>query len=46
MKLNTALLEGLPGELLVDKEKVLAEAEERAKKVKDLIKQKEEIIEK
>ncbi len=39
--LNTALLEGLPGELLVDKEKVLAEAEARAKKVEGLIKQKE-----
>ncbi len=40
--LNTALLEGLPGELLVDKEKVLAEAEERAKKAQSVIKQKEE----
>ncbi len=40
--LNTALLEGLPGELLVDKEKVITEAEERAKKVQSLIKQKEE----
>ena len=40
--LNTALLEGIPGELLVDKEKVLAEADERAKKAQSLIKQKEE----
>ncbi len=40
--LNTALLEGLPGELLVDKEKVLAEADERAKKAQSLIKPKEE----
>ena len=36
--LNTAMLEGIPGEILVEKEKVLAEAEERAKKVRDLLK--------
>ncbi len=35
--LNTALLEGIPGELLVDKEKVLNEAESRAKKVQGLL---------
>ncbi|WP_269622553.1 S1 RNA-binding domain-containing protein [Prochlorococcus marinus] len=41
--LNTALLEGLPGEILIDKEKVLAEAEERAKKVKTLLNPKEDL---
>ncbi|KGG16428.1 SSU ribosomal protein S1p [Prochlorococcus sp. MIT 0602] len=40
--LNTALLEGLPGELLVDKDKVLAEAEERAKKALSVLSTKEE----
>ncbi len=35
--LNTALLEGIPGEILVEKEKVLAEAEERAVKAKSLL---------
>jgi len=40
--LNTALLEGPPGEILVDKEKVLSEAEERAKKVQGLFKKEEE----
>ncbi|KGG21491.1 SSU ribosomal protein S1p [Prochlorococcus sp. SS52] len=42
--LNTALLEGLPGELLIDKEKVLAEAEDRAKKAQGLFKPKEEEV--
>ncbi len=41
--LNTALLEGLPGEILIDKEKVLSEAEDRAKKVQETFKNKEEI---
>ncbi len=36
--LNTALLEGIPGEILIDKEKILAEAEERAKKAQSLFK--------
>ena len=40
--LNTALLEGLPGEILVEKEKVLSEAEERAKKVQSLFKKNQE----
>ncbi|KGG12860.1 MULTISPECIES: S1 RNA-binding domain-containing protein [Prochlorococcus] len=40
--LNTAMLEGIPGEILVEKEKILAEAEERAKKVKDLLKKNED----
>ncbi len=35
--LNTALLEGPPGELLIEKEKVMAEADERAKKVRNLL---------
>ena len=40
--LNTALLEGPPGELLVEKEKVLSEAIDRANKARSLIiKQKE-----
>ncbi len=40
--LNTALLEGMPGELLIEKNKVLAEAEERAKKAQFLIKSNKE----
>ncbi len=40
--LNTALLEGIPGEILVDKEKILAEAEDRAKKAQGLLKAKED----
>ena len=40
--LNTALLEGPPGEILVEKEKVLSEAEERAKKVQGLFKKQAE----
>ncbi len=35
--LNTALLEGPPGELLIEKEKVMAEADERAKKARSLL---------
>ena len=34
ISLNTALLEGPPGELLSEKEKVMAEASERAQKVR------------
>jgi len=37
--LNTALLEGQPGEILIDKEKLQAEAEERANKARSLLRQ-------
>ena len=40
--LNTALLEGPPGELLVEKEKVMAEAEDRASRAQNMLKQKEQ----
>jgi len=40
--LNTALLEGLPGELLVEKAKVMAEAEDRATRARSLIRQQEQ----
>ena len=40
--LNTALLEGPPGELLVEKNKIMLEAEERAKKAANSIKKPEE----
>ena len=40
--LNTALLEGLPGEILVEKEKVFLEAEERAKKVRGILNKEKE----
>ncbi|ABX08464.1 S1 RNA-binding domain-containing protein [Prochlorococcus marinus] len=43
--LNTALLEGPPGEILVEKAKVLLEAEDRAKKVRGILKKKEESTE-
>ena len=39
--LDTSLLENSPGELLVDKEKVLLEAEERAQRTKSLFNKKE-----
>tara|TARA_Y100001968_G_scaffold180444_1_gene165290 strand:- start:928 stop:2169 length:1242 start_codon:yes stop_codon:yes gene_type:complete len=39
--LNTALLEGPPGEIIQEKEKVMAEAKERSIKAIDLIKNKE-----
>ena len=39
--LNTGLLEGLPGELLSDKAKVMAEADERSIKAKKIIEEKE-----
>ena len=35
--LNTALLEGPPGELLIEKEKVMSEAEERAQKARTVL---------
>ncbi len=46
--LNTALLEGPPGELLTDKEKIMDEAEERAIKArnslnKDKVEQQKEV---
>ncbi len=40
--LNTALLESQVGEILIEKEKIMLEAEERAKKVQSMLKQKEE----
>ena len=40
--LNTALLEGPPGELLVDKEKVMAEAADRATRAQSVLKQQEQ----
>jgi small subunit ribosomal protein S1 len=40
--LNTALLEGQPGELLIDKEKVMAEAEDRASRARSLLRQQEQ----
>ena len=39
ISLNTALLEGPPGELLSEKEKVMAEAAERAIKARSVLKQ-------
>ena len=40
--LNTALLEGPPGELLIDKEKVMAEASDRASRAQNMLKQNEQ----
>jgi len=40
--LNTALLENQPGELMVDKAKVMKEAEERANRARNMIRQKEQ----
>ena len=40
--LNTALLEGPPGELLVDKDKVMAEASDRANRAQSILKQQEQ----
>ncbi|BEV35822.1 S1 RNA-binding domain-containing protein [Synechococcus sp. M16CYN] len=40
--LNTALLEGPPGELLIDKTKVMAEAASRAHRAQNMLKQKEQ----
>ena len=43
--LNTALLEGPPGELLVEKEKVMAEAEDRAARAQSVLQQQEQAAE-
>ncbi len=40
--LNTALLEGQPGELLIDKEKVMAEATDRANRARSVLRQHEQ----
>ncbi|MFM9109237.1 MAG: S1 RNA-binding domain-containing protein [Prochlorococcaceae cyanobacterium] len=40
--LNTALLEGQPGELLIAKEKVMAEAQDRANRARSVIRQQEQ----
>jgi small subunit ribosomal protein S1 len=40
--LNTALLEGQPGELLIEKAKVMAEAEDRAIRARSLLRQQEQ----
>ncbi len=42
ISLNTALLEGPPGELIAEKEKVMSEASERAEKVRKVIKEQEQ----
>ena len=40
--LNTALLEGPPGELLIEKDKVMAEASDRASRAQSMLKQREQ----
>ena len=40
--LNTALLEGQPGELLVDKQKVMSEAADRANRARSVLRQQEQ----
>jgi small subunit ribosomal protein S1 len=40
--LNTALLEGQPGELLVERDKVMAEAADRANRARSILRQKEQ----
>ena len=40
--LNTALLEGPPGELLIEKDKVMTEAADRAKRAQSVLKQQEQ----
>jgi small subunit ribosomal protein S1 len=40
--LNTALLEGQPGEILVDREKVMAEAADRAHRARETLRQQEQ----
>jgi small subunit ribosomal protein S1 len=40
--LNTALLEGQPGELLIDKDKVMAEATDRANRARSVLRQQEQ----
>ncbi len=42
ISLNTALLEGPPGELIAEKEKVMKEASERAHKARSLLKEQED----
>ena len=39
--LNTALLENIPGEILIDKNKIILEAEERAKKARSVLEKEE-----
>ncbi len=43
ISLNTALLEGPPGEILLEKEKVMEEATERAEKARKVLKENEEM---
>ena len=40
--LNTALLEGQPGELLIDRDKVMAEAADRANRARNVLRQQEQ----
>ena len=40
--LNTALLEGQAGELLIDKDKVMAEATDRANRARSVLRQQEQ----
>jgi small subunit ribosomal protein S1 len=40
--LNTALLEGQPGELLIDRDKVMAEAADRANRARSVLRQQEQ----
>jgi small subunit ribosomal protein S1 len=40
--LNTALLEGQPGEILIAKDQLFAEAEERANRARSLLRQQEQ----
>ncbi len=42
--LNTALLEGQAGELLIDKEKVMAEATDRANRARSVLRQQEQAV--
>jgi small subunit ribosomal protein S1 len=40
--LNTALLEGQPGELLIERDKVMAEAADRANRARNVLRQQEQ----
>ena len=40
--LNTAMLEGQPGELLIEKDKVMAEAADRANRARNVLRQQEQ----
>jgi small subunit ribosomal protein S1 len=40
--LNTALLEGQPGELLIERDKVMAEAADRANRARSVLRQQEQ----